>query len=156
MSLRRASAKKVQCPRLDWCNALIGGSFLRPASLGHPGCHFDDGGHSVLLLNRCSVQGRPSSHRADMEAEIWGAEIWDWNIVDPAEFRSGAKDQRPAMAHEAMAHEAMAHEAMAHEAMAHKRLLLERSPIRLMRQQQTSHNLVEEKRQSLGAIEDSA
>jgi len=81
-----------------------------------------------------------------MEAEIWGAEIWDWNIVDPAEFRSGAKDQRPAMAHEAMAHEAMAH----------KRLLLERSPIRLMRQQQTSHNLVEEKRQSLGAIEDSA
>jgi len=55
------------------------------------------------------------------------------------------------MAHEAMAHEAMAHEAMAHEAMAHKRLLLERSPIRLMRQQQTSHNLVEEKRQSLGA-----
>jgi len=40
-----------------------------------------------------------------MEAEIWGAEIWDWNIVDPAEFRSGAKDQRPAMAHEAMAHE---------------------------------------------------
>src|SRR6266568_1738094 len=109
MSLRRASAKKVQCPRPDRSNALIGGSFLRPTTLGHPGCHFDAGGHGVLLLNRCSVQGRPSSHRADMGteiwgteiwgAQIWGAQIWDWNIVDPAKFRSGAKDQHPAMAH---------------------------------------------------------